>query len=101
MNTTSSYNFTTFENTTSIISTDQTTPFNSTENSTWTISTNQTDYFNSTQNYTSYSTLTSTASPATSVSLNNLVVLSPINVNKTSRAIIDPDETFSAVKSEV
>ena len=91
INTTSSLNFTTFENTTSTISIDQTTPFNSTE------------YFNSTQNYTSEFTkiTTSTELPATIVSLNNLVILSALNENKTSRAIINPDEKFSAVKSEV
>ena len=83
---------------------------NTTDNLTWTtlefgnttvISTNQTDSFNSTQNFTSYSTTTSTASPTTSVTLNNLVVLSALNENKRSRAIINPDEKFSAVKNEV
>ena len=83
---------------------------NTTDNSTWTtlefgnttvISTNQTDSFNSTQNFSSFSTTTSTASPTTSVTLNNLVVLSALNENKTSRAIIDPDETFSEIKSQV
>ena len=94
-------NFTIFENTTSTIPINQTTPFNSTESSTWTVSNNQTDYFNITQNYTSFSTTMSTASPATSVSLNNLVILTSLNENKTSRAIIDPDETFSEIKSQV
>ena len=91
ISTTSSLNFTKFENSTPTISIDQSTPFNSTE------------YFNSTQVYSTELTIitTRTELPATIVSLNNLVVISPLNNRKISRVIIDPDEEFSAVKSEV
>ena len=54
-------------------------------------STNQTDSF----------TTSNTQAPATVVKLKNLVVLSPLNNDPISRAIVNPDEQFKNVKMAV